>query len=150
MSRDGLIWMQSTILTGMEYFNTFGGNPVSCAIGMAAFDVIDEENLQENAFLVGKQLLSDLKKLQEIRALMGDVRGLGRFVGIELVRDPNSLEPAAEEATRIVNMMKKRGILISTDSALNNVLKIKPPLPFTRSDAKRLVNTLDQILNLMN
>lgn len=133
--------------TGMEYFNTYGGNPVSCAVGLAVLDVIDEENLQRNAHDVGAHLIAGLEALHETHALIGDVRGLGLFVGVELVRNRQSLEPADREASFIVERMKDEGILVSTDGPLHNVIKIKPPLVFTRSNADRLIQTLDRILD---
>ncbi len=131
---------------GMEYFNTFGGNPVSCAIGLAVLDVLEEEKLQENALKVGTHLMEGLRGLKEKHPLIGDVRGLGLFVGIELVQDRASLEPAAVQASYIANRMRDRGILISTDGPLYNVLKIKPPLVFSQANADYLVATLDDIL----
>ncbi len=131
---------------GMEYFNTFGGNPVSCAIGLAVLDVIAEEGLQNNARRVGLHLLTRLRDLATRRPLIGDVRGLGLFLGIELVRDRTTLEPAGEEAGYVANRMRERGVLLSTDGPFHNVLRIKPPLVFTMQDADLLVATLDQAL----
>ncbi|HEX9134734.1 MAG TPA: aminotransferase class III-fold pyridoxal phosphate-dependent enzyme [Ktedonobacteraceae bacterium] len=131
---------------GMEYFNTFGGNPVSCAIGLAVLDVIAEERLQENALRVGTHLMDGLRGLMEKHTLIGDVRGLGLFVGIELVLDRETLAPAAAQASYIANRMRERGILLSTDGPLHNVLKIKPPLVFTEENADFLVGVLDEIL----
>jgi 4-aminobutyrate aminotransferase-like enzyme len=130
----------------MEYFNTFGGNPVSCAIGLAVLDVIAEEGLQANARRVGLHLLTRLRDLATRRPLIGDVRGLGLFLGVELVRDRTTLEPAGEEAGYVANRMRERGVLVSTDGPFHNVLKIKPPLVFTMQDADQLVTTLDQAL----
>ena len=131
---------------GMEYFNTYGGNPVSCAIGMAVLDVIRDENLQENALRTGNRMMEGLRQLMHTYPLVGDVRGLGLFIGVELVLNHESLEPARTQASYIANRMKDHGILISTDGPLHNVLKIKPPLVFTEENADRLVNTLDKIL----
>jgi 4-aminobutyrate aminotransferase-like enzyme/Ser/Thr protein kinase RdoA (MazF antagonist) len=132
---------------GMEYFNTYGGNPVSCAIGLAVLNVIEQEKLQENARMVGEYLKAELTKLQTKHRLIGDVRGLGLFLGIELVRHHETLEPAADEASYVVNRMKECGILISTDGPLENVLKIKPPLVFSKANADFFVATLDRILS---
>ena len=132
---------------GMEYFNTFGGNPVSCAIGLAVLDVIAEERLQENALNVGTHLLHSLRHLMGRHRLIGDVRGLGLFVGIELVRDRETREPAPQHASYIANRMRERGILLSTDGPYHNVLKIKPPIVFTTANADFLVETLGDILN---
>jgi len=131
----------------MEYFNTFGGNPVSCAIGMAVLDVIESENLQANALKAGKRLLDGLKQLMPKHILIGDVRGMGLFVGVELVCDRQTLAPASEQAARIINRCAQSGILISTDGPLHNVLKMKPPLVFTEQNADEVVETLDRILN---
>ena len=131
---------------GMEYFNTFGGNPVSCAIGMAVLDVIEGEQLQEQALSVGSHLIERLRALAEKRSVIGDVRGLGLFIGVELVRDRDSLEPADDEATYVINRMREEGILMGTDGPLHNVLKINPPLVFGEEDADRLAELLDRIL----
>ena len=131
---------------GMEYFNTYGGNPVSCAVGMAVLDVIRDEGLQEKARILGDQLKTLLNTLWEDHALIGDVRGKGLFLGVDLVKDRDTLEPAAEEASQIIEAMKNRGILLSTDGPLHNVLKIKPPMVVTEEDVMRTVETLDQVL----
>ena len=131
---------------GMEYFNTFGGNPVSCAIGLAVLDVLEGEELQANALHVGSYLTGELRHLMKKHALIGDVRGLGLFIGIELVRNQQTLEPAPQEAAYIANRMSERGILLSTDGPFHNVLKIKPPMVFTKANADFLVETLDEIL----
>ncbi len=133
---------------GMEYFNTFGGNPVSCAVGMAVLDVVKDEGLQENAELAGNCLMEGLHKLKKDYEIIGDVRGSGLFIGIELVKDKKTLEPGTEEAARIVNSMKEEGILLSTDGPYENVIKIKPPLVFDIRNADQFVYTLDQILKI--
>ena len=132
---------------GMEYFNSFGGNPVSCAVGHAVLNVIEEEGLQQNARDVGKYLKSLLNELKEKYSMIGDVRGYGLFLGIELVRDLESLDPGDKEADQIENAMKEKGILISTDGPDHNILKIKPPLVFNRRNALFLTETLDEILS---
>jgi 4-aminobutyrate aminotransferase-like enzyme len=132
---------------GMEYFNTFGGNPVSCAIGLAVLDVIEEEGLREHALEVGTRFRDALAGLSDRHVLVGDVRGLGLFIGVELVRDRESLEPATEEATEVINEMRERGILLSTDGPFENVIKIKPPLVFSHEDASRVVEELDAVLS---
>ena len=132
---------------GMEYFNSFGGNPVSCAVGHAVLNVIEEEGLQQNARDVGKYLKSLLNELKEKYSIIGDVRGYGLFLGIELVRDLESLDPGDKEADQIENAMKEKGILISTDGPDHNILKIKPPLVFNRRNALFLTETLDEILS---
>ncbi len=131
---------------GMEFFSTFGGNPVSCIVGMAVLDVIESEKLQENALVTGNFLKQSLGKLKSKYPVIGDVRGRGLFLGIELVRDHQTLEPADHEAGYIANRMRDLGVLISTDGPLHNVLKIKPPLVFDQANAIRLVEILDSVL----
>jgi 4-aminobutyrate aminotransferase-like enzyme len=132
--------------TGMEYFNTFGGNPVSCAVGLAVLDVLEEENLQLNALEVGRLLRTGLEELKDRHRLIGDVRGRGLFVGVELVLNRMTLEPAAAEAAYIAERMKDKGILISTEGPRHNVLKIRPPMVIEKADVERLVDSLDQVL----
>lgn len=131
---------------GMEYFNTFGGNPASCAVGLAVLDEIEDRGLQAHAASVGTHLLTGLQSLGTKHAILGEARGVGLFVGVELVRDRETLEPAADVASYVANRMREEGILISTDGPLHNVLKIKPPMVFDADDADRLVETLDRIL----
>ena len=132
---------------GMEYFNTFGGNPVSCAIGLAVLGVIESEGLQENARVMGARMLDGLEELKAKYPLIGDVRGQGLYLGAELVRDRESLEPAAEEADYIINRAKDFGILLSTDGPLHNVLKMKPPLVLNEGDVDQVLRVLDMVLN---
>jgi 4-aminobutyrate aminotransferase-like enzyme/Ser/Thr protein kinase RdoA (MazF antagonist) len=131
---------------GMEYFNTFGGNPVSCAVGLAVLDVIEQEGLQAHALRVGNRLMDGLRGLRPKYPLIGDVRGLGLFVGIELVLDRDQKLPAGDHAAYVANRMRDHGILISTDGPDHNVLKLKPPIVFNEQDADRLVATLDKVL----
>ena len=128
---------------GMEFFSTFGGNPVSCAVGSAVLDVIEEEGLQQRAHELGDHFMAGLQDLMGHHDLIGDVRGRGLFLGIELVRDRDSLEPADEEASMLVNAMRERGVLLSTDGPLNNVLKIKPPMVVGRDDIDMTLRLLD-------
>jgi 4-aminobutyrate aminotransferase-like enzyme/Ser/Thr protein kinase RdoA (MazF antagonist) len=131
---------------GMEFFSTFGGNPVACAAGLAVLDVLQDEGLPANARRVGARLLAGLRGLQEDHPLIGDVRGLGLFQGVELVRDRGTREPAPAAASYVVNRLRERAILAGTDGPFDNVLKIRPPLVFTEDDADRFVATLDEIL----
>jgi 4-aminobutyrate aminotransferase-like enzyme len=131
---------------GMEYFATFGGNTVSCAVGLAVLDVLRDEQLQEHALRVGERLLSGLRPFVDRCPIVGDVRGSGLFLGVELIRNRETLEPAAAEATAVINRMREDGILLGTDGPYHNVIKIRPPMPFSLSDADRLVETLDAIL----
>ncbi|MFO7538969.1 MAG: aminotransferase class III-fold pyridoxal phosphate-dependent enzyme, partial [Chloroflexota bacterium] len=135
--------------TGMEYFNTYGGNPVSCAVGTAVLDVIEEEGLQAHAAEIGRYLLAQLAPLQEACPLIGDIRGRGLFLGLELVGDRQTRAPAAVEAGAIVEHMKEEGILLSTDGPLHNVIKIKPPLPFNRENADFFVERLRKVLDIL-
>ncbi len=137
----------ASFANGMEYFNTFGGNPVSCAAGLAVLEVMEAETLQQNAREVGGHLLEGLRGLVVRHPIAGDARGLGLFLGLELVRNRETLEPAGAEASYVANRMRERGILLSTDGPYHNVLKIKPPLCFTRADADRLVDALDRTLS---
>ena len=115
-------------------------------MGLAVLDVIEQEGLQEHALRVGNQLMDGLRGLMAKHPLIGDVRGLGLFVGVELVLDRQAKVPAGDHATYVANRMRDHGILISTDGPDHNVLKLKPPLVFDGSDADRLVTTLDKIL----
>jgi 4-aminobutyrate aminotransferase-like enzyme/Ser/Thr protein kinase RdoA (MazF antagonist) len=132
--------------TGMEYFNTFGGNPVSCAVGISVLEVLEDEHLQENARVMGELLLEGLRSLQRHHPILGDVRGRGLFLGFELVKDPGTLEPAAAEASALVNRMKEEGVLLSTEGPLGNVIKIKPPLVFSSANADFFLARLEGIL----
>jgi 4-aminobutyrate aminotransferase-like enzyme len=131
---------------GMEFFSTFGGNTVSCAIGLAVLDVLEDERLQAHAQRVGAHLLARLRSLIDQRPLIGDVRGSGLFIGVELVRDRDTLEPATTEASDVVNRLREEGILIGTDGPHHNVLKIRPPMPFNAEDADVLVSTLASLV----
>jgi 4-aminobutyrate aminotransferase-like enzyme/Ser/Thr protein kinase RdoA (MazF antagonist) len=131
---------------GMEFFSTFGGNPVAAAAGLAVLDVLEEERLQENALLMGDYLIARLRELQEVHALIGDVRGSGLFLGIDLVRDRATRMPAPDEASYIVNRLRDSGILAGTDGPHHNVIKLRPPLVFSQADADLFVSTLHSIL----
>ena len=128
---------------GMEFFSTFGGNNVSCAIGLKVLEVVQEEMLQAHALEVGDRLLTGLRTLQQRHDVIADVRGSGLFIGVELVRN---LEPATLEANRIVNQMRERAILLGTDGPHHNVLKIRPPMPFSHTDADFLLTTLEELI----
>jgi 4-aminobutyrate aminotransferase-like enzyme len=131
---------------GMEYFNTFGGNPVSAAIGLAVLDVIEEEGLQAHARDTGERLLAGLRELAARHEAVGDVRGLGLFIGVELVRNRDTREPHPELARDLADLAAERGVLLSTDGPFRNVMKIKPPLVFSDADADRLIETVDTVL----
>jgi 4-aminobutyrate aminotransferase-like enzyme/Ser/Thr protein kinase RdoA (MazF antagonist) len=131
---------------GMEYFNTFGGNPVSCAIGLEVLRVIKDEQLQQNAKVVGEYLKRGLVKLMSEFEIIGDVRGPGLFIGFELVKDRTTKEPATDQTTYFANRMRDKGILISTDGPYNNVLKIKPPIIFSKADSDFLLENIRIVL----
>jgi 4-aminobutyrate aminotransferase-like enzyme len=131
---------------GMEFFSTFGGNTVSCAIGLAVLDVLRDDGLQEHALRVGEQLLAGLRPLVDRYEMVGDVRGSGLFVGVELVRNRATLEPAGGEASYIANRLREMGVLLGTDGPHHNVVKIRPPMPFAKTDADAVVETLTRAL----
>src|SRR6266576_3722415 len=138
--------ISASFANGMEFFSTFGGNPVAAAAGLAVLDVLREEKLQENALRVGTHLKNRLQELQHRHALVGDVRGSGLFLGVELVLDRATREPAPLEASYVLNRLRECGILTGTDGPHHNVIKLRPPLPFTEKDADLFVGTLDVIL----
>ena len=131
---------------GMEYFSTFGGNTVSCAVGIAVLEVVREEKLQAHALRVGDHLLRGLRQLVECHEIIGDVRGSGLFLGVELVRDRKTREPTGEEASFVANRMREQGILLGTDGPHHNVVKIRPPMPFDERDADLLIEAMDRSL----
>ena len=131
---------------GMEYFNTFGGNPVSCAIGKEVLKVIQEENLQKNALQIGNYLKEALNQLANDNPIIGDVRGHGLFLGFELIKDPTTLIPAADQTSYLANRMRDYGILMSTDGLFHNVIKIKPPIVFNKENADFLIENLAKVL----
>ena len=129
---------------GMEFFNTFGGNPVSCAIANEVLEVVQDQKLQSNAFEVGNYLKSRLKELALEHPILGSIRGQGLFLGIELIT-PEGF-PLPVQADYLVNRMKNSGILMSTDGPDHNVIKIKPPLIFSIKNAQHLIKTLSKIM----
>ncbi len=136
----------ASFANGMEFFSTFGGSTVSCAVGHAVLDVVEQEELQSHAADVGNGLLAELRPLVDEHPIVGDVRGSGLFLGVELVKDRGTLEPARAEAEYVVNRLREEGILIGTDGPSHNVLKIRPPMPFDNNDGERLVSTMKKVL----
>ncbi len=133
---------------GMEYFNTFGGNPVSAAIGLAVLDVIRDERLMHHCGVVGARLMDGARDLALRHEVIGDVRGRGLFIGIDLVRDSDTMEPAPELTERVISQMKDRHhILLSSEGPFHNVLKIKPPAPFSNENCATFLDALDAILS---
>ena len=131
---------------GMEYFSTFGGSTAACVAGLTTLQVTLDEQLQHNALVVGNRLLDALRPFTSEFEIVGDVRGSGLFLGVELVRDRDTLEPAADEASFVVNRMRARGILAGTDGPYHNVIKLRGPMPLTLDDADRIVQTMHQSL----
>jgi len=132
---------------GMEFFSSFGGNPVSMAVGMAVLDVIEDERLRERAIRVGCYLTEGFHALAEHHPEIGDVRGLGLFMGVELVRDRETRTPATEETAQLIERLKADGILLSAEGPHYNVLKIKPPMQFMETDADLLLGAVDRALH---
>jgi len=141
--------LAAAFANGMEWFNTFGGNPVSCAAGMAVLDVIDGEQLMANSATTGEFLLRQCHRAAERHEAIGDVRGRGLYLGLELVTDRSTKEPATALANDVANGLRERGVLISTDGPHDNVLKIKPPLVFSHEHAQLLIAELDAVLGLL-
>jgi 4-aminobutyrate aminotransferase-like enzyme len=131
---------------GMEFFSTFGGNPVACAAGMAVLDVLEDERLPERAARVGAHLRNRLDELAARFPLIGDVRGRGLFLGIDLVSNRASREPATEAAAYVVNRLRERGVLTGTDGPYHNVLKLRPPLVISERDADLFAAVLADVL----
>lgn len=131
-----------SFVTGMEYFNTFGGNPVSCAIGSAVLDAIENESLRKNALDVGTFMMQELAKLQQEFELIGDIRGLGLFIGVELVEDRQSKKPATEKMNWLIEFFKQNHILLTSEGPGYNILKIKPPIVFSEDNAKEFIQVL--------
>lgn len=132
---------------GMEYFNSFGGNPVSMAVGMAVLDVIEDQGLMHHADETGKYLLNKFNELKSKYHKIGDVRGHGFFLGLELVSNPETRNPDPELAAEIVNDLRENAVLFSTDGPHENVLKFKPPMVFSMSDADFLIDRLEAALS---
>eukprot|EP00980_Cylindrotheca_fusiformis_P024949 scaffold12769_cov141-Cylindrotheca_fusiformis.AAC.9 len=133
---------------GVEYFNTFGGNPVCCAAGLAVLDVVENEDLQNHALEVGSYLKSRFLGLKERFRLIGDVRGSGLFIGIEFVRNPYTREPASSETSFICTRLKEtHHILTSIDGEYDNVLVVKPPLVFSKDDADYFIEAFEEASN---
>jgi alanine-glyoxylate transaminase/(R)-3-amino-2-methylpropionate-pyruvate transaminase len=131
------------------HFNTFGGNPVSMAAGRATLQVIDEENIQNNAKVVGGHLKDRLLGLMDKHPMIGEVRGLGLMLGVELVRDRASKEPAGTEAAEVLELAKERGLLLGKGGLYGNVLRIKPPMCLTKADADFMADVIDEALGIL-
>jgi alanine-glyoxylate transaminase / (R)-3-amino-2-methylpropionate-pyruvate transaminase len=133
-------------LNSRLHFNTFGGNPVSMAAGLAVLDVIDQDGLQENARKVGARLVRGLRRVQERHPLVGGVRGLGLMLGLELVSDRVTRAPATAQTLEVLEAAREMGVLMGKGGLDGNVLRIKPPLCITAEDADFAVDVLDRAL----
>lgn len=129
-----------------DFFSTTGGNPVACAGALAVLDVIEEQSLVRHSHKMGKYFASGLSELANRHSLIGDVRGSGLFIGVELVRDHDTLEAATTETLAIVNQLRQNGVLVGAEGPRKNVIKIRPPLVIERSHVNRFIETLDLIL----
>lgn len=138
--------IEESFNNGMEFFSSFGGNPVSCAIGLAVLEVMEEEGLMNNARKVGEYMMQQLNMLKEEIQFLGDIRGEGFCLGLEIVLDKMTRTPATALTHYLVNELKNRFILVDTDGPFQNVLKIKPPLCFTRENADYLIHSIKEIL----
>ncbi len=129
------------------YFNTFAGNPVSAAVGKAVLEVCEGEKLVSNCAEVGRYLRQRLEKLAERHAIIGDVRGQGLFLGIELVHDRKTKQPASDISSMVPDAMKEKGVIMGMTGRYGNILKVRPPLVFSKQNADQVVETLDQVLS---
>ena len=131
---------------GPEYFSTFGGSTLSCRMGKEVLDIVDDENLMENARIRGRDLLEGLRRLQEKYEIIGDVRGYGLFIGVDLVEDKNNRAPATKIADYVKNRMREHRILLGSEGPFDNILKIRPPLTIDQDGIDMLLAVLDEVL----
>uniref|UniRef100_A0A915KEL4 Uncharacterized protein n=1 Tax=Romanomermis culicivorax TaxID=13658 RepID=A0A915KEL4_ROMCU len=134
---------------GMEYFNTFGGNPVSCVAALSVMEVIERENLLQNAILVGDYFLEKLNWLKLRYSIIGDVRGVGLFLGVEFVKDLEQRTPATEDALNIISIMRSKNIILSAEGPDSNIIKIKPPMCFSIENVDHVIKNLDEVLKIV-
>ncbi len=139
----------SAFRKAFRYFNTFGGNPVSCAAANAVLDVLEQENLQAKAKESGDYTRAALAKIAAKYDVVGDVRGSGLAMGVELVLDRKTKEPAIDIAERVINSMRQKGVLMGRNGISYNVLKIRPPMPFGTAEADVLIEALDEVLSAL-
>lgn len=139
----------AAMMKNRVHFNTFGGNPISMTQGLATLEVIDAENIQSNAKSVGGHLKNRLLELSERHQLIGEVRGMGLMLGVELVRDRTTKEPATSETAKVMELTKERGLIVGKGGLFGNVLRIKPPMCITKNDADFLADCLDEVFELI-
>lgn len=139
----------ASTMTRRVHFNTYGGNPVSMAAGLATMEVIDADGIQANAATIGDYLISGLGELKEKHPLIGDVRGMGLMLGVELVKDRESKEPASAEAADLMELTKQRGLILGKGGLKGNTLRIKPPMCITIDDAQFMLATIDECLGII-
>ena len=132
---------------GPEYFSTFGGSTLSCKIGKEVLDIVDDEGLMDNARLMGDTLLEGLRALQNKHEVIGDVRGFGLFIGVELIENQQSKKPAADIANYVINRMREHRILLGSEGPYNNILKVRPPLTIGPDDIEMILAVLDEVLD---
>jgi len=130
-------------MTSRTHFNTYGGNPVSAAMGSAVLDVIKNEKIQENSHNMGQILFKGLNTLKEKYPVIGDVKGRGLMIGVELVKDRKTLEPAKEEATHVFERLRELGCLIGKGGLYGNILRIKPPMCINKLDCEFFLKTME-------
>jgi 4-aminobutyrate aminotransferase-like enzyme len=135
------------LATQGQFFSSAGGNPLSCRVGIAVLDAMEAEGLQANARVVGDRLAAGFRELGERHPIIGPVHGEGLYLGVELVRDRATLEPATPEAAAICERLKELGVIVLTTSERSNVLKVKPPLCLTEESADFVVAQLDRVLS---
>ena len=130
-----------------SYFNTFGGNPVSCAAGLAVLDVIENENLQQNALAVGQHLIDGVTELATRHEGIGEIRGSGLFLGVDMVKDRETREPATDLASKVVNGLRERGVLTGSIGPFDNILKLRPPMVFSTENADYFLKIVDGVFS---
>jgi alanine-glyoxylate transaminase/(R)-3-amino-2-methylpropionate-pyruvate transaminase len=137
----------AAMMKNRVHFNTYGGNPISMTQGLATLEVIDRDNIQQNAREVGGYLKERLLELQERQPHIGEVRGLGLMLGIELVRDRKTKEPASAQCAEVLEKAKDRGLLIGKGGLFGNTIRLKPPMCITKDDANFIVECLDDVFS---
>jgi len=138
-----------SFMSRTSFFSTFGGNNVACAAGMAVLDVLEREQLQANAQKVGEHLKAGLRGLQRKHDLIGDVRGLGLVIGVELVTDRKAKTPASKETKRVLNLMRDHGVLVGYEGRAANIVKVRPPMPFKIEHADQTTDAMDKALKAL-